>query len=108
MEPLPTAWVKARAVFLPKSRSADIEAHRPAVPSEPLLGWASWSMLIHQEDAMQPIWLAAEGFVKKGRADAHILTAPLLVEKTAEWGEQVWYLRVDLADASGTIQYPDI
>lgn len=28
-EPLPAAWAKARAVFLPKSRSSDIEAQRP-------------------------------------------------------------------------------
>lgn len=37
-EPLPAAWAQSRAVFLPKSRSADIEAHRPVVPSEPLQG----------------------------------------------------------------------
>lgn len=37
-----------------------------------------------------------------GRADAHILAADLLAEKIAECCEQVWYLKVDLADACGT------
>lgn len=86
-EPLPAAWAHARAVFLPKSRSVDIEAHRPVAPSEPLQGWVS-RVLMEQADGMQPKWLAAEGFVKGGWASARILTALLLVEKIAERGNK--------------------
>lgn len=56
--------------------------------------------VIHHEDGLQPKWLAVEGFVKGGRVDAHLLTAQLLADKTAEWG--------DLADTFGTILCPEI
>lgn len=66
------------------------------------MGWVSRAILLMLEDGAQPSWLAAEGFVKGGRADTHILTAQLM----PEWGEQAWYLNVDLTDAFGTIRYP--
>lgn len=43
---------------------------------------------------MQPRWRLSRGFVKGGRAE--------IVEKIDEWGEQVFFLKVD---AFGIISY---
>lgn len=51
--------------------------------------------------------ISAEGFFAERRADAHIVTAQLIAEKTAELGEQVMFSEVGLADAFGSIRYPN-
>lgn len=71
----PAARAKARSVFLLPIRSFDIEAHRPAVLSEPFQGWVSQAILQECEDGLQPKWLAAERFVDRGWADAHVTVA---------------------------------
>lgn len=48
------AWAKARTVFLPKSSSTGIEAHRPAMPSEPFQGWLSRAIFQQYEGGLQP------------------------------------------------------
>lgn len=47
-------------------------------------------------------------FRQGGRDVTHIRTAQLLAEKTAELGEQIWFLKVDFADAFRTIISPHI
>lgn len=64
-EPPPAARAKAHAVFPPKARSTDIEAHRPVVLSL-VQGWVSRAILQHYEEGLQPRCIAAEGFVKGG------------------------------------------
>lgn len=99
---LPESWKAVRADFLPKSNSVETEALRPVAPSAPLQAWAMWAMLTQHRDAPEPKWLCARGFVRGGRADAdaHIMTAQLIADRSAEWGEQAWFLKVDLAGAS--------
>lgn len=41
--------------------------------------------------------------MKGGSLDANILTAQLIADKASEWGGQIWYRKVDLFDAFGSI-----
>lgn len=43
-----------------------------------------------------------------GSADAQILTAQLIADKTVKWGEQVGFLNIDPVDAFGRMRLPDI
>lgn len=105
---LPAAWEKAEANFVTTSNSIDMETQCPVVPSALFLGWVSRAVLFEHVAATQPKRLEAEGVVQWGRADAHILTAQLIAEKTAERGKQVWFLEVDLADTFGALAGPKL
>lgn len=52
----------------------------------PLVAMMSGALLFEYEPQLQPNWLCAEGFVKIGSADAHILVAQLVTEKAFEGG----------------------
>lgn len=73
-----------------------------------MLGLTSRALLLEKPDAYQPKCSCADGLAKGGSRDAHKLTAQLIAEKASEWGEQVWYLEVDLLGAFGSIRYPEI
>lgn len=83
----PSAWATARAVFLTKSKSLEIGAHRPVVPSAPLEACVSLGVLFGYEEILKPKWLSVEGLVRRGPADAHILVAQVVAEKASELGE---------------------
>lgn len=97
------AWKVTQGVPLPRSTSFEIEAHRPVLPSAPLVVWVSRSLLHKYERQLIPRVLRAEGFVRGGSADAHILVAKLAAEKASKWGERVWLLNAGLSDAFGSI-----
>lgn len=48
------------------------------------MAWVSRAILPERSKALQPTWLAAEGFMKEGNADANIVIAPLISERTPE------------------------
>lgn len=82
-EPLPPVWAKTRAVVRPKSRSLDIDAHRPVLLSEPRVGQVQRAFLLQHEDGLRAQLARSRKKVKWGRADAHILTAQLLAAPDA-------------------------
>lgn len=41
----------------------------------------------------------------KGIAEALVVTVRLLAEKSTEWNEQIYFLKIDLADACGAIRH---
>lgn len=72
------------------------------------------ALLTQRRDALEAKWLCAGGFVRGGRADAHILTAQLIADWTAKWGEPVMALegrsgrRVRLNDPPPTLGMPSL
>lgn len=65
----------ARAVFLPKGMSADIDAHRPVVPATPLEAMTSRGLLSQHEAGLAPLWVYADGCRagwRGGRPHPHI------------------------------------
>lgn len=62
---LPAAWVA-------NSSFNDIESHRPEVPSAPCLAWDPTAALQEHAEALQPRWVATEGFVQRGKADGAV------------------------------------
>lgn len=104
----PDVWSTGHGSFIPKAKPGEVAAHRPIVPSEPMLGVTSRTFLPEIPEACQPKWVSAEGFTKGSSPDAHILTAELLAEKAPEWCEQTWYLEVELSDAFASIRYMEI
>lgn len=68
-------WQKARAMFILKSRSPEIDMHRPVVLSAQVAAMTSRALLFEHEPQLQPTWLCVEGFVQHGSA-AHTLWSP--------------------------------
>lgn len=53
---------------MPKSFSREFAKHRPIVPDEPMMAVVVRALLMQKEDHLQPEWLRAEGFVRRGSA----------------------------------------
>lgn len=102
----PDAWTVARAVFLPKFMSPDIEAQRPSEPSAPLVAWALRGLQCEYEDQLNPCVLCAERRVRGCSVGAHILVNCLVARHASEWvGKRVGLLAADLSGALGPMRY---
>lgn len=71
------------------------------------------ALIFQHESVIAPQRVCAEGFVRNGSADAHILMAQSVAGTVGgraglEWGEWVWLLKADLYGAFGSIRYPDL
>lgn len=97
-------WATAPAAA-PPVESRAIMAQRPIAQSVPAVGVAVAAMLTGRASILHPRWLRAEGYLQGGVADALILIGRLLIEKAAEWGEELWLAKADLEYAFGAIRH---
>lgn len=101
--------VWAKAISSPTSGWApEPPGHRPTEPSVPVKGVATRAIIASVEMWFQPVWLNEEGCEAGGGAECPALTGKLISERMGELGEPQWHVKVDLADAFGSICHDDL
>lgn len=74
---------------------------RTNVPVAPVQAATAKTLFAAREKEFEPKWVCAEGFAREGSTDAQIVMMRILIERSAEWNEQLWVLNIDLSDDFG-------
>lgn len=79
----------ARAVSIPKVKSHEVAKLSTIVPATPVQATTTNTLLVIHDKELEPKWVCAEGFTRKEFEDAHLATMRIVMERSAEWNEQL-------------------
>lgn len=96
------------APFISKGISREFKRHRPIVTLVLVVSIVARALLRQLAPSFQPRHLFSEGFVEKGGAEAHVLTARLLAEKRLACGAPLLFVKVDIDDVCGSLGHEEV
>lgn len=103
-EPLPLTREKTQAVFIPTGKSDEVANLRPIVPAMPVQTATIKALLAAHDKDLAPTCFCAEDS-RGGPADTHLVTMRILMERSAEWNDELRVHSLDLSDSSGSFVY---
>lgn len=107
VEPPPPSWREQALTWIGKPRRQPLVSNlRPLIQEPVPMKLLSHALTQEFSEELRPRALWCHGFVRGARAESMIMAARLLTAKAAEWCDEVWVIKADVADAFGSMPRP--